>query len=51
VQQQRYSIVDFLLRRKKVHDCVCVAFKEVASEVEGRGFFEDEVADVGDGQV
>jgi len=28
-----------------------VAFRELASEVEGHGFFEDEVADVGDGQV
>jgi len=34
-----------------VYDCVCVAFREVASEVEGLGFFEDEVMNVGDGQA
>jgi hypothetical protein len=28
-----------------------VAFKEASSEVEGLGFFEDEVMDVGDGQA
>jgi hypothetical protein len=28
-----------------------VAFKEVVSEAKGHGFFEDEVADVEDGQT
>jgi len=28
-----------------------VAFRKATSEVEGCGFFEDEVADVGDGQA
>jgi len=28
-----------------------VAFREIAGEAEGCGFFEDEVADVGDGQT
>jgi hypothetical protein len=36
---------------KKVHDYVCVALRDVANEVEGCGFFEDEVADVKNGQT
>jgi hypothetical protein len=28
-----------------------VAFREATSEIEGHGFFEDEVGDVGDGQA
>jgi hypothetical protein len=35
--------------KKRVHDHVCVAFREARGEAEGRGFFEDEVVDVGDG--
>jgi hypothetical protein len=39
------------LGRKKVHDYVYVVVIEATSEAKGHGFFEDEVVDVGDGQV